>query len=851
MKKNKIKVMSTIIAIFIAMMGATTCYAYNPIVQTIYTADPAPMIYNDTFYMFTGHDEDGSGWFNMKDWRCFSTTDMANWTTLGSPMNLSTFKWASVDAWASQCVARNGKFYWYFCTRLSGDNFGIGVGVSDKPEGPYTDAIGAPLISGISYLDPTVFVDDDGQAYMYFGNSTLWYVKLNPDMISTSGDVVKIPETAQSLGNQFAEGPYLYKRNNLYYLIFAADDAKGEHISYSTSTMPIGPWTFKGVIMPFQGASWTNHPALTDYKGNSYYIYHNGALPGGGGGTRSVCVEQFNFTADNKIPTINMTSTGSPQIGSLNPYIRTEAECIAWEEGVETEKSSKIGVYVTSIDDGDYVKVKGVDFGSTGAALYTVNAACGTRLGVRSNGIIELHLDFVDGAQVGVVPVPYTTGKDVWKNKTISISGASDKHDLYFVFKGSARTDLFNFDSWRFEEKTSEHKLVAINANVDNYKIDKIAGTNKTNIKVLAIYSDGISEEITDSAEIKPTKVGIVSVADSVITGLTYGTVGIIVSYKGINDTLNMLVNSVKNELTLKKITSSIGSISLFTGNELSYTLTAEYNDGHTENITNVASYNNSDSTIAIMSNGILKAKSIGTTTITFSFKGELGIALTTKVNIVVAKRGPYVRFEAEDWSEQSGVGTESTTDVNGRFNVANIENGDWIKVSALDFGDGAKAFDARVASAGSGGTIELRLDSNTGKLIGTCTVPVTGGWQTWITKSCSVSGATGTHDLYMMFKGTSGFLFNINWWMFTPITSGIDNAVNKNRPYIKIENGQSWLIGTQDGNIISMYDVSGKNIYHGLATSNQVLLPNVKQGIYLVKVETSKETITLKERFK
>jgi len=847
---NKIKVMSTIIAIFIAMIGATTCYADNPIVQTIYTADPAPMVYNDTFYMFTGHDEDGSGWFNMKDWRCFSTTDMANWTTLGSPMKLSTFTWASVDAWASQCVSRNGKFYWYFCTRLNGDNFGIGVGVSDKPEGPYTDAIGQPLISGISYLDPTVFIDDDGQAYMYFGNSSLWYVKLNPDMISTSGSVVQIPETAASLGNQFAEGPYLYKRKDLYYLIFAADDPKGEHISYSTSTTPIGPWTFRSVIMPFQGASWTNHPAITDYKGNSYFIYHNGALPGGGGGTRSVCVEQFNYTTIDRIPTINMTSAGPAQIGSLNPYIRTEAECIAWEEGIETGTSSKVGVYINSIDEGDYIKVKGVDFGNTGAGMYTVNAACGTRLGVREGGTIELHLDSVNGFQIGVTPVSYTGGKDVWRKRTISVSGASGKHDLYLVFKGNARTDLFNADYWKFEEKTTEHTLAAINANVDNFKIDKVSGLNTTPIKVMAVYTDGTSEEITDSAEIKPNQAGIVSIANGVITGASYGSVSLNISYKGKNDTLNILVNNVKNEITLRKITPSFSSISLFPGSEQTYTITAEFYDGHTEDITKVASYTNSDSTIAVMSNGILKAKSIGATTIAFSFKGELGIALTTKVNIIVVKRGPYVRFEAEDWSEQSGVGTESTTDVNGRLNVAYIENGDWLKVSALDFGDGAKAFDARVASAGSGGTIELRLDSNTGKLIGTCIVPVTGGWQTWVTKSCTVSGATGIHDLYMLFKGTSGSLFNINWWMFTPITTGIDNVVNKNRPFIKVVNGQSWLIGTQDGDFISMYDVSGKCIYHGLATSKQLLLPNVKHGIYIIKIKTDKETITFKESF-
>jgi hypothetical protein len=134
-----------------------------------------------------------------------------------------------------------------------------------------------------------------------------------------------------------------------------------------------------------------------------------------------------------------------------------------------------------------------------------------------------------------------------------------------------------------------------------------------------------------------------------------------------------MLVNNVKNELTLRKITSSISSISLFSGSEQPYTITAEYNDGHTEDITKVATYTNTDSTIAVMSNGILKAKSIGATTITFSFKGELGNAMTVKVNITVVKRGPYVRFEAEDWSEQSGVGTEVTNDVNGRLDVALI----------------------------------------------------------------------------------------------------------------------------------------------------------------------------------
>ncbi|MBR2087606.1 MAG: family 43 glycosylhydrolase, partial [Oscillospiraceae bacterium] len=84
--------------------------AENPVVQTIYTADGAPMVWNDTFYLFTGHDEDNADYFTMNDWRCYSSKDMKNWTDLGVPLTYETFSWASGEAWASQCIERNGKF---------------------------------------------------------------------------------------------------------------------------------------------------------------------------------------------------------------------------------------------------------------------------------------------------------------------------------------------------------------------------------------------------------------------------------------------------------------------------------------------------------------------------------------------------------------------------------------------------------------------------------------------------------------------------------------------------------------------------------------------------------------------
>ncbi len=133
----------------------------NPIVQTIYTADPAPMVYNGRRYVYTGHAEDGSTYFTMKDWRVFSTADMVNWTDHGSPLSLKTFSWASSDAWAGQCIPRNGKFYWYVPVRNSGGGNQIGVAVSSSPTGPFSDPLGRPLVAN-SEIDPTVFIDDDG-----------------------------------------------------------------------------------------------------------------------------------------------------------------------------------------------------------------------------------------------------------------------------------------------------------------------------------------------------------------------------------------------------------------------------------------------------------------------------------------------------------------------------------------------------------------------------------------------------------------------------------------------------------------------------------------------------------------
>jgi beta-xylosidase len=191
----------------------------------------------------------------------------------------------------------------------------IAVGVSENPEGPFKD-LGEPLVDEGDWndIDPTVFIDEDGQAYLYFGNPELRYVLLNEDMISydkTVG-VVKIPMTEEAFGKgshdtgtTYGEGPWFYKRNNLYYMAYAAFalNQQNEQLAYSTSISPTGPWMYGGVLME-AGDCFTNHPGIADFKGHSYLFYHTSELPGGSLFHRSVCVVEFKYNEDGSIDTV-------------------------------------------------------------------------------------------------------------------------------------------------------------------------------------------------------------------------------------------------------------------------------------------------------------------------------------------------------------------------------------------------------------------------------------------------------------------------------------------------------------------------------------------------------------------
>ena len=289
--------------------------AGNPIIKNKYTADPAALVHNGTVYLYTGHDEAPAPEqrYVMHEWLCYSSTDMVTWTEHPSPLNVKAFAWAKDDAWASQVIERGGKFYWYAAVE-HGTVRGkaIGVAVSDSPTGPFTDARGSALVTNDMTteakifwddIDPTVFIDGKGQAYLYWGNSACYWAKLKPNMTELDGPIqtIKLPA--------FTEAPWVHQHNGWYYLSYATGFP--EKIAYAMSRSPEGPWVYKGVLNELAGNSNTNHQSIIDFKGKSYFIYHNGGVNTAGGSfRRSVCIDELFYNKDGTLKRVVMTSEG-------------------------------------------------------------------------------------------------------------------------------------------------------------------------------------------------------------------------------------------------------------------------------------------------------------------------------------------------------------------------------------------------------------------------------------------------------------------------------------------------------------------------------------------------------------
>lgn len=335
---------------------------FNDKGELTYGGDPAVLVDGDTVYLYTGHDVAVTESYVIPEYQCYSTKDMVNWTYEGVVMSMKDVTWGDkASAWAGQVAKhydetlQKDMYYLYFCSwdSTDGGKQSIGVAVSESPTGPFVD-IGHPLIkgsltenetSGWNDIDPTVWVekDDNGEEHIYlmWGNSKLYGCELNTDMISVkdiNGDGkirfgLDVSEYAAPMS--FTEAPWLYRRqdeNGNYYGPYYLFYAYGWREQMAYATAEAGDFynayfVYQGMLMSASATSNTNHPAVFDFKGKTYFVYHNGSLPKGSGFRRVACIEELVFDENGKILRMEETATGIS--GVISTITNTAGETFA------------------------------------------------------------------------------------------------------------------------------------------------------------------------------------------------------------------------------------------------------------------------------------------------------------------------------------------------------------------------------------------------------------------------------------------------------------------------------------------------------------------------------------------
>lgn len=420
--------------------------AQNPFITNQFTADPSARVFNGRVYVYPSHDilcGPGKGradWFCMEDYHVFSSANLTDWTDHGVIVTQNRVPWVKPDSysmWAPDCVARNGKYYFYFPSTphdsSAGKGFTIGVAVADSPTGPFTPQ--PTSIPGVRGIDPNVFIDKDGQAYLYWSQENIYAAKLGPDMLTLASE----PVTLGKLPTQgLKEGPYVFARNGLYYLTYPHVANKTERLEYATSRSPLGPFQVRGVLMDESPTGcWTNHHSLLEFKNQWYLFYHHNDLSPGFDKNRSVRVDSLFFEADGSIrkvvPTLRGVGlTDARQPIQLDRYSRLSAQgaSIAFLNPTDPFRGWKT---VLTGRPG-WVQYNQVDFGQQKLRTLTLRGAS------VAGATVQIRLNGAQGPLLAQVVVPKGGN---WQNLRAPLTTfVPGPHTLFVALQGNAAAEI-------------------------------------------------------------------------------------------------------------------------------------------------------------------------------------------------------------------------------------------------------------------------------------------------------------------------------------------------------------------------------------------------------------------------
>ncbi|AHW60576.1 Por secretion system C-terminal sorting domain-containing protein [Draconibacterium orientale] len=368
----------TKLKLMVILLGcAVAAKAQNPFVESIYTADPSAHVWSDgRLYVYPSHDiAPPQGCDLMDQYHVFSTDDMVNWTDHGEILRADDVDWGRAEGgfmWAPDCAFKDGTYYFYFPHPSgSGDQWNstwkIGVATSSEPAANF-EVQG--YIEGLkSMIDPCVFVDDDGQAYLYYGGGNLCEAgKLKDNMMEIDGQMQQM----QGLVD-FHEATWVHKYNGMYYLSYSDNNNDGgNQLRYAVSDSPLGPWTYRGVYMKPTGSP-TNHGSIVEYKGQWYAFYHNSILSGHPW-LRSICVDSLFYNQDGTIQEVTQTREhGTPYLEPAHSIPGT-IEMEDYDQGGQGKAYSDSD---TSNNGNDYRENEGVDVEMNSPGNYNIGWTTG------------------------------------------------------------------------------------------------------------------------------------------------------------------------------------------------------------------------------------------------------------------------------------------------------------------------------------------------------------------------------------------------------------------------------------------------------------------------------------------
>lgn len=441
------------IKIALIVFTVSNSFSQNPIIRDQFSADPSARVFGDSVYLFPSHDilaTEGKGradWFCMEDYHVFSSENLIDWTDHGVIVEQNKVPWVKPDSysmWAPDCIEKKGKYYFYFPSiskesGTKGGGFTIGVAIADKPEGPYTTQ---PIpIEGVKGIDPNVFIDKDGQAYLYWSQGNIFAAKLKDNMLELDSEVKTLGELPTK---GLKEGPYLFERNGIYYLTYPHVENGIERLEYAISDNPLGPFKVAGVIMDESPSGcWTNHHSIIEFKNQWYLFYHHNDYSPNFDKARSVRADSLTFNPDGTIQKVIPTLRGigvtdATKEIQLDRYsnISKKGVSIAFLDTLNTFKGWKT-VFNQS---NSWVQYNNVDFGKKRLKFVIVK--------VRSieGGTIEIRTKSTEGTVIAKVNIPKTEG---WEEIKVSLTKFETKNQNLFMiskYANEAEIDWIKFE---------------------------------------------------------------------------------------------------------------------------------------------------------------------------------------------------------------------------------------------------------------------------------------------------------------------------------------------------------------------------------------------------------------------